>query len=305
MTKNKEKLLDIGSLKKLLQKNVDALHSKAEFLLQIKNISHSGHLVEEHVKAHFSEILKGKFRVTSGYIISAPDMQNINISPHVDLIVLDTLVPNTFFPQNEFSGQTEIVPKEAVVGVFEIKKTLTKKTIKQALDHLSKIRNQVGLSKTNPRQYMLGGDESYEVLKGVSHDERRRNSIEGYHSPLETGIYSNPILGVIGLEQKGKDEALDFDENNFADVIFSFDGFISVISSYHPTINNLGPIRSSNTSKYRHEKKSPINLNFAFGYITSYLYRTTGTRFDVYNYYLNEQFKDIFSTPQQGASKKK
>lgn len=46
----------------------------------------------------------------------------------------------------------QLVPVEAVVGVIEVKRTLTKTALTEAVEQLQKIRDSVGISKVDERE---------------------------------------------------------------------------------------------------------------------------------------------------------
>jgi len=79
----------------------------------------------------------------------------------------------------------EIVPVESVVAIFEIKRTLNKKSLlgnnKEigAIQHINNIVSKVKISKYNREQYLPGGI--------------KLNSLKG-------GYMSNPLLGILGIE---------------------------------------------------------------------------------------------------------
>jgi hypothetical protein len=266
----------------LLHSRASSLRSQAELLLAAKNIRHSGTIIEDFIKDLFTQMFSSRFRITSGYIVSTTkNGGDFLISPEVDLIILDTLVPNILFPQREFIGKTEFVPKEAVVGIFQIKKTLNVPNIKKALENIKEIINSVGIVKSNPIHYNLGGMPSNKIIK-TRPDNRSRDGYESALVPIQTNIFANPILGIIGLEQKErtkkqKDQKYKLDAENIIDLIFSFDGFIQVIEE-------IGPAPLERV-RYMHESKKAENLNYALGYLTYYLYNTTGTFFSVSSYY--------------------
>ena len=105
---------------KILEEDTQALRSKANQLLTFYKINQAGDLVEEFIKSLFNSLFGSRFRTTSGFIVHAEDIDKCyKFSPHVDIIIIDTLVPNVIFPQPEFKNRAEFVPQEAVVGIFE------------------------------------------------------------------------------------------------------------------------------------------------------------------------------------------
>lgn len=154
----------------------------------LSNIGATGSGVEDEVRALLRSILPERFRVTHGYIVKAIDHRNEPVvSPQVDVIIVDTLVPHSLWLVDPTQG-IEIVPTEAVVGVIEVKRTLTVGTfvtgkpaagsLVEAIGHLREIAGAV-LVKDDPTGYMPGGMAVGAGLKGP--------------------YYGNPVLGIISL----------------------------------------------------------------------------------------------------------
>ena len=102
-------------------KYVEYLLAKSYFSNQyVKNISQSGSEVEQEIRVLLQSIMPRRFRITHGYIVYAPVKQEEpKISPQIDLLIVDTLVPHSIFTIEKDNGM-EIVPLESVVGIFEI-----------------------------------------------------------------------------------------------------------------------------------------------------------------------------------------
>jgi len=222
-------------------KDIFSLHIKyLEYLVEkslfshryTKNINFSGSYVEHEVRKFFSDILPQRFKVTHGYVVYAKsESETPSISPQIDMIIVDTLVPHVVMRVDERDGM-EIVPKECVVGIFEIKRTLNKKSLfgtkkeKGVLEHLKLIAEILGVvTKTDGRKFLPGGIELNKRLGG--------------------GNYSNPILGIIGLTHNLNSKNFDFgkdalrykSENKWViwnglnfDILASMSGFIYVKS---------------------------------------------------------------------------
>lgn len=257
-------------------------------------------------------MFEGRFRCTSGYIVcKSEDSNKLILSPHVDLILVDNLVPNAIFPQREFKGELEYIPREAVVGVFEIKKILNEKSVKEAFEQIKKIREamQFGL-KDFSRHYSLGGNPSPLVLtRIIKGDTRSRDSSpRPFFSRDQTGIYANPLIGIIGLAheykkgpeknpEKYKDkkyEEKDYkilvtSDYKLVDIIFSFDGFLQGIRYDFYHYENDGNLHRESgcdfCNKYEYHDKSIDNVKIALSYMSNFLYKATGTIFDWEDYY--------------------
>jgi hypothetical protein len=115
------------------------------------------------------------------------------------------LIPPLF----KFDGtEIEVVPVESVVGVIEIKRTLTKETYEKAVEHLEKIIKDSGIVKNDDTNILLGMKSGF---------------------GLSTPFRSNPIIGIISLSSKKAIEFLPLVQNevlNNLDFIYSFDGIL-------------------------------------------------------------------------------
>ncbi|MDP2193492.1 MAG: hypothetical protein Q8K36_03085 [Alphaproteobacteria bacterium] len=283
MTKmDQKKIIGKEVFFELMKSRADNIKTSANFLLKAKNIRGSGTLIEDHIKNLFTKMFSSRFRMTSGYIVSANE-KDYSVSPEVDLIILDTLVPNIIFPQEELTGKSEFVPKEAVVGIFQIKKTLNIKTIKESFQNIHTTIETVNIIKDFDQHYNLGGHLSNEVYYKVP-DERYREGRPTV-SRIETNIFAAPILGVIGLEHSKSLEKKIKDNNLDIDIIFSFDGFLRAT----PYFASGG---ATNENDFVNFTLFEDNVISALGLLTYHLYRRTGTFFSVSDYYIN---KDLYA----------
>lgn len=145
----------------------------------VHNINVTGSGVEVEARALLRSVLPGRFRVTHGYIVSCASRHDEpSVSPQTDVIVVDTLVPHTLWLVDETQG-IEIVPQESVVAVAEVKRTLTKASIADAVGHLRDIQTRGGLRKDDDRSFLPGGL----VVGG------------GLQAPYR----GNPLIAILGL----------------------------------------------------------------------------------------------------------
>jgi hypothetical protein len=71
----------------------------------IHNINITGDEVEREVRLLLRNLLPQRFQVTHGYIISAENIiDEPSVSPQVDVIIVDTLVPHSIFVIDQDSG---------------------------------------------------------------------------------------------------------------------------------------------------------------------------------------------------------
>ena len=131
------------------------------------------------IRKFLREVIGERFKITHGYIYSP---QHKKLSPQIDIIITDKLVPHVL-KRFDHLDNLEIVPVEAVVAIFEVKRTLRATSLKSAGEHLEKIFMDVPLSKERTERYLPGGIK-IQSGNGVS---------------INGGLSSNPLIGVIGL----------------------------------------------------------------------------------------------------------
>lgn len=116
----------------------------------------SGSIIEVFVKGLIERHLPHGYRICTGYIATSDTINSqANLSQH-DLIVVDARVA----PLYKFGvGDIEVVPAEAVCAVFEVKRNLTKNSLRSAVDHLKSIREII--EKYDPRKAKNSGENSF------------------------------------------------------------------------------------------------------------------------------------------------
>ncbi len=198
----------IDSIYKLFLNELDFFEKHSYFASQsLRNQDECGELIELAIRKFLREIVGERFKITHGYIYSS---QHKELSPQIDIIITDKLVPHVL-KRFDHLDNLEIVPVEAVVAIFEVKRTLRTSSIKTATEHLEKIFQDVPLSKGRMEHYIPGGIE----IKS------------GNGAKVDGGCLSNPLIGIIGLLHE---EDLDWDKQKlpwFIDTTFSFQGFLS------------------------------------------------------------------------------
>lgn len=169
------------SFRDLFQVNIKYLEYLIEksFLSHryFKNISLTGEQIESEFRKILSNLLPARYKITHGYIAWAPsrDTEPI-ISGQIDIIIVDTLVPHSIFIIEE-KGM-EVVPLEAVVAFFEVKRTITPTILDEALTYLYSIQNVLSLSKKDSTTYFPGGVQGLGIM------------------------YANPLIGILSLDHK-------------------------------------------------------------------------------------------------------
>lgn len=132
----------------------------------LKNIKETGDDVETEIRNFIKYFIPNRFRVTNGYIANIKDNNSEPIiSPQIDLIIVDELVPNKIFSIGKSDG-IDIVPVESVVAIIEIKRTLNDKSLTKSITHISKIKKSVGIVKDNPSYYLPGGEYTKDLKTG-------------------------------------------------------------------------------------------------------------------------------------------
>jgi len=258
-----------------------------------KNIHESGAVIEREIRTLFNEVLSSRYRATHGYIAVANSRKEEPIlSPQTDLIIVDSFVPNTLYKFGN-DDSMEIVAANSVIGVFEIKRTLSRESLfgpNGAIQQLSTIVEKANLKKNNKSRYMRDGTAI--DMNGMRYD---------------TALYSNPIFGIIGLtckkslvEQKSKNHILKLFKNKkeqrcHIDIITSLGDF----TIYPVNENNeitmklcydgeeieygMTPPKGS-----KEDVGEDMLVSSAIGYILHYLNCTVGRDSNLSYYYFNE-----------------
>ncbi|MCD6056349.1 MAG: hypothetical protein K0R12_1311 [Gammaproteobacteria bacterium] len=265
----------IDSIYSLFIDELDFIEKHSYFTSQsMKNQDECGFLVELAMRKFLKEVIGSRFKITHGYIFSS---EKKVLSPQIDIIITDTLVPHTLKLFEHFDN-LEIVPVEAVVAIFEVKRTLNKSTLKKATVHLEKIFDAVSLSKTNEKRYFHGG-------WGIA-----PSPAQGMQ--LTAGLLSNPLIGIIGLLHKEgiiDTFARSQDLPWFIDTIFSLGGTSSKGTLLVPRdLNNYMGISAlpkrfnKDRIQYNafHHDRIKMLQNFT-AYLITYLNGVSGRIFDV------------------------
>jgi hypothetical protein len=281
-------------------KHIETILHKTYVLHQYtKNIQASGSAIEVEIRKLLRAVLPKRFHVTHGYIVKAENQASQPIiSPQVDLIIVDTLVPHSIFGLDDDTG-LEIVPIEAVVGIFEIKRELKQSTLisskknKGAFEHLAEIQQILSITKCDSRKWIPGG------LKTTG----------------DSGLYSNPMIGIIGgshakslVERKADESGYDkikkkSDQQLRAkaiqpasiDIVASLSGLLVCICSpnnpsnldtvtYHQPETQYPYVLIHENEKFSSRKMTATTLF----YICKYVQHVCGRHVDLGNYYLND-----------------
>ena len=284
-------------------KDIFSIHLKyLEYILSksllahqyVSNINLSGSTVEQEVRTIFKNMLPSRFRVTHGYICHAIDRETApTISPQIDLIIVDNFVQNSIFNMDE-KGGVEIVPEESVVGIFEIKRTLNKETLKKSTDHLKSIIEVSNIKKDRQEEYIVGGMPIGSGLNG--------------------GLTANPIIGIICLDHETRDFTdAKFDSlkgYEFIDIIFSTNGMLIGTKDQIPQLKIFNVRKKEDLINYaimraKSEHEKLTILSNGFGFISAYLSKTSGRQLSIDNYFFNKTILNSFEELEDATNPSK
>lgn len=253
----------------------------------LRNISAAGSGVESEIRDLLGRLIPGRFKVTHGYIVGSNGVDvEPDISPQVDVIIVDSQVPHSIWTWDD-GGGLELVPREAVVGVIEVKRTIKRETLVDAISHLIKIRDSVGLNKYDQTAYMPGG-----VAIGG-----------GLQSPYRT----NPLFGVIGVAADNSfatnptetvEQVIDLTASDSRplelDLVFSIDGALVATGAPDGSTNYHAYNERRESEKYPWREDSGRTgstrtqaLGKGVGFILAYLFGSAGKFADIEGYFFN------------------
>lgn len=129
----------LTSIQKVNDAEIQLIQQQSALLLQKPangfngELKSSGAIVENYIKGLLNKHLPGGYRICSGYIATADSMRsNTNLIQH-DIIIVDARIPSI----HSFGiSDIEVVCAESVCGIIEVKRTLTKNSLKSAIGHL-------------------------------------------------------------------------------------------------------------------------------------------------------------------------
>ncbi len=102
-----------------------------------------GRVAEAQFRKWLSEFLPKRYAVISGYIIS-PGISSLEHMVHYDVIIYDQLESPVLWvednPDSSAQGSSLAIPVEYVRAVFEVKSAFNKKSAKEAVKQLSKLK---------------------------------------------------------------------------------------------------------------------------------------------------------------------
>jgi hypothetical protein len=137
----------LNDIQRLHEAEVKLIQEQSALLLQKRSYGFSGELkssgliVENYIKSLLAHHMPEGYRMCSGYIATTETIHSTeNLIQH-DVIITDGRIP----PIHKFGfGDIEVVPAEAVCGVVEVKRVLTKVSLDDAIEHLRSTKNVLG-----------------------------------------------------------------------------------------------------------------------------------------------------------------
>jgi len=243
----------IDKIYSLFLNEIDFLNDNSYFAHQdMKNTSGCGALVEIALRKLIQEAIGQRFKVTHGYIYSS---QYNKLSPQIDIIITDTLVPHCL-KRFDYLNNLEIIPVESVVGLFEVKRTLNSITLEDAYTQLETRFDSIPLQKDLGILVTPGGVEEFGCL------------------------YSNPLIGIISIQNEIKD--LDLKQIPwFIDTIFNCqDFFIALCENNQYVIKPCRPANKKVPYKKITNHKKEDRLQMFICYLLAYLGKVAGRKFD-------------------------
>ncbi len=165
----------------------------------------AGALVENYVKGLLQIHLPHGYRICSGYIATAETINSSDSLIQHDIIIVDARMPSLYtFGVSDI----EVVAAEAVCGIIEIKRTLTRASLTTAIEHLRKTKNIL---------------DTYDG--GIKSKDKSTNNSVGVTLSIATQA---PMYAVIGLDAgiEIQDDQFVIDEigpavHEFVDMVWS------------------------------------------------------------------------------------
>jgi len=152
-------------------------------------------------------IVPGQFRITSGFIATPDLLRGQQNLPQCDILIVDRNMPALL--RFEESG-IEVVPRESVCGIIEVKRALTRRNIREngAFAHLASIIESIGKSKDLKTDKVL--------------------NTANLHVGLHNHSSNKPLLGVIALKNEMNDlnetASLVTTTDSLIDFVWTLDG---------------------------------------------------------------------------------
>lgn len=203
---------NIEKLYSLYLRQLETVIAESDLLLQREGgldgeLKTSGYLCEQFIQNTLDKFIVPKnFRLTSGYIATPKLLRANSNLPQCDILIADAFSPPLL---KLADSKIEVIPYEHITGIIEAKRTLTKKTLSDALDHIQTVVDSTGKAADLKTDIHLTG----------------YNRSVGFHNHSS----SKPLLGIIAM----KNDIPDFPEvvtdlinrkNSLVDFVWTLDG---------------------------------------------------------------------------------
>lgn len=165
-----------------------------------------GKVAEAQLRQWLSGFLPKRFGVTSGYIVS-PGIKDGTKVPHFDVIIYDALESPVLWieedPDVSKAGRSMAIPVEYVLGVLEVKATMTAASTKKAIEHLADLKALLQGPDAPSERYKLHlpqrffcGIVHFQLCKDAEYSEAALSNILG-------GIDLRGFMGGLVLRGEG------------------------------------------------------------------------------------------------------
>lgn len=203
----------INELHSVLAKEVELVIAQSALLLQREGglngeLKTSGSIVESFIKKIFVDyIVPNYMKVTSGYIATPEKLTAQTNLPQCDILICNGSFPSIM---TILEGQICVTPKELFTGLIEVKRSLDKKQLRNALVHIN------------------------EIIAEIDHDNNLKtdNELNAFNNHIGYQNYSSnkPLVGIIALQNKLDNFASDAinlikETNSCIDFVWTLDGF--------------------------------------------------------------------------------
>ncbi len=198
----------LNDVQRIHEAEVKLIQEQSALLLQKRahgfsgELKSSGAIVENYIKSLLAHHLPEGYRMCSGYIATTESIGGQeNLIQH-DIIITDGRVP----PIHRFGlGDIEVVAAEAVCGIVEVKRTLTEKSLNEAIEHLR-------LTKSLLEQYD----------HGVKSKLAAANNMAG---PTLSVATCAPLFAIVGLDCCKESVTEDYCQKTIVPSILEFIDF--------------------------------------------------------------------------------
>jgi hypothetical protein len=199
----------LENLQSVTDAEVELIKRQSELLLQRRSygfngeLKTSGSIVENYIKELLKKHVPEGYRICSGYIATTATILNTENLVQHDMIIVDGRIPSLY----KFGvSDIEIVPAESVCGIIEIKRTLTKTSITEAISHLKQTKELL---------------ENYD--NGVKSKTKAANNAAG---PTLSVATRSPLYAIIGLSANKDSIEEEYLNNDISSEIREFIDFI-------------------------------------------------------------------------------